>query len=523
MHLKHKYLSIWTKFLLPKHSKNSMRHYGNKCSGDDQIGYLNWALETNLQDWSILKNNILNKPGVMNEKNVDGVIIKTMVRNRKLDSALSFANHLKSVNLNLSMGATNGILSLYYEMAKEKPLSEPEKQFILSTYNDLYAKFQVLDFTTAEILLHALCAIDDWKKALKVLNDIKVSGTPSHSAYSTLIGTLFRNNKEKEAMMLISNSLSDLRPLQHYVYKEWIEYIRRKYKSKDKILKNLEKISLHISANFAVISEKAAVEIKKNYLSLGWRADFVKIDKKSFQCLCCNDTLKCFKLTKEEFELLHKNIKDKLIIGSDLFLKTSPKEIQSFMSFVDRTAPYDIVLDALNIGYTLGKSSNIDRMGFLKTVVDHFNRQNKRILLLGRKHMLRWHNKSLEYLMSKTCSFFTEDISQDDPFFITAAILSGPHTDIVSKDLLRGHKFMLKDQVLKQIFQRWQWEHQWKVFLAGKRFTIQPPLQFTPCAQKNQEGWHLPFERVTVDDKGLLHDGIPDYDSWLCIRPNNVK
>lgn len=42
--------------------------------------------------------------------------------------------------------------------------------------------------------------------------------------------------------------------------------------------------------------------------------------------------------------------------------------------------------------------------------------------------------------------------------------MSGPHTDIVSRDLLRGHRFVLKHDNLKMIFQRWQWQHQWKVF-----------------------------------------------------------
>lgn len=64
--------------------------------------------------------------------------------------------------------------------------------------------------------------------------------------------------------------------------------------------------------------------------------------------------------------------------------------------------------------------------------------------------------------------------SQDDPYFITAAILSGPHTDIVSKDLLRGHKFLLKDESLIQIFKRWQWQHQWMIFQnPQKRPSIQ--------------------------------------------------
>lgn len=77
----------------------------------------------------------------------------------------------------------------------------------------------------------------------------------------------------------------------------------------------------------------------------------------------------------------------------------------------------------------------------------------------------------IDLLLLKLYSIYFS--SQDDPFFITAAIVSGPNTDIVSKDLFRGHKFLLKDKMLKQIFQRWQWQHQWMVFLKGKRPAIQ--------------------------------------------------
>ncbi|CAG4996780.1 unnamed protein product [Parnassius apollo] len=490
----HRNIFFLSRCLLPNNiAMCTVRRFLNKSPGNEQMEYLKSALDTNFQDWPVLKVNILSKDGSVNEKNVDAVILKTMVRNQRLDSASSFANYLKSSNSVLSIGATNSILGLYFEKGRKKSLSESEKQFILNTYMDLYNKYKVLDYSTSESLLHALCAIDEWEKAFKVLDDLKLSCTPSHSAYSTLIGTLFKNNKVKEALDMINRSVSDLRPLQYYAYKEWMHYFLRKYKNKGTIIKHLDTICSHITENCAVISMATVDEMIKIYTSLGWNAEFVEVIKQSGQCISCNKQLKCLKLSNQEFELLQKNIKDKLIIGSDMFLKTSPKELNEFLHFVDETAPYDIVLDALNIAYAISKSTNMEKLKFLKTVVDYFNGKNKRILLLGRKHMLKWHRKTLEYLMSRTCSFFTEDISQDDPFFITAAI-------------------------------KWQWQHQWKVFLAGRRPIIQPPLRFSPCAQKNQDGWHLPYEKEAFGEKltPQVNDGVPNYDGWLCLRPKIV-
>ncbi|XP_034832789.1 mitochondrial ribonuclease P catalytic subunit isoform X1 [Maniola hyperantus] len=487
----------------------------------EQIEFIKSAIETSKSEsnWSDLKNNVLCKQGNLNEKNVDAVILKMMVANKKFNAALSFANYLQKSNQEPSLGAINSLLNLYYEYAKEYELSEPEKEFILSSYTSLYGKYKVLDSVTCERLLHALCAINEWKKSMKILDDILLTGIPSHSAYSIVIGTLFKNNKKAEALKIIEKSENNRRPLQDYAYEEWMKYIFRKYKDKKTILKYLNELCEHISKNCTVVPEATARKLKESFEAMNWTVNFTEINKHRGECMSCNLTLDCLRLSTEEFTTLQQNIKEKLIIGSDLFLKTSPEELKRFMAFVERTAPYDIVLDALNIAYLAGKGDVNDRLRILTTVIKHFVEKKKKILLLGRKHMLRWNRGLLHQLIKKTDSFFTENISQDDPYFITAAILSGPHTDIVSRDLLRGHRFLLQNEELRQLFQRWQWEHQWMVFAARHKPIIQEPLKFTPIAQQNTNGWHLPYEAENASTIGQVNDGVPDVSSWLCMRP----
>lgn len=127
----------------------------------------------------------------------------------------------------------------------------------------------------------------------------------------------------------------------------------------------------------------------------------------SGQCQNCNNKLQCFKLSEDEFNLLQQNVKEKLIVSSDLFLKTSPQELNNFMQFVEKTAPYDIVLDGLNIAFAAGRHST-ERMKILTTVVEHFSKQDKKILLLGRKHMIKWPN--MKRIMNITCSFLTDNL-----------------------------------------------------------------------------------------------------------------
>ncbi|KAI5646293.1 protein-only RNase P domain-containing protein [Phthorimaea operculella] len=495
-----------SRFLLP--STSSYLRPIAKCSTQVEFTprkkYINEQMEfikaqTNkVDDWTTFRTTVLSKPGSVNEKNVDGVILKVMTNYKKIDLAMSYAEYLKKSGNELNLGVINALLGLYYELAKENPLRDEEKQFILNTYNNLYEKYEVLDSVTCERLLHALCAIGEWKKALKVLDDIFVTGSPTHSAFSTIIATMFNLNKKTEALKMIEKSLRNQRPLWQVAYESWINYILRKYKTKDTIVKYLDEICVHISKNCAVIPEKTAEKLRETYSSLGWHARITRIKKHSGECVYCRTTLDCLKLTEDEFKLLQKHVKDKIIVGSDILLKTSEEELKGFLNFIEQTAPYDIVLDALNICYSIGKYK-MDKVGPLTFVIEHFRQQNKRILLIGRKHMLKW--PKMKYVLSKTPNFLTDDASQDDPYFITAAILSGSHTDFVSKDLLRGHRFNLQDEQLRHLFQRWQWQHQWKVFINKNGVPIirQKLLIMTMCQQRRPVmANNFNFEAITV-------------------------
>lgn len=58
--------------------------------------------------------------------------------------------------------------------------------------------------------------------------------------------------------------------------------------------------------------------------------------------------------------------------------------------------------------------------------------------------------------------------SFDDPFVLEAAITSGPKTIIVSRDLMRGHRFLLEDPDLRDIFKKWQLSNQYQVHYVDK-------------------------------------------------------
>lgn len=88
-------------------------------------------------------------------------------------------------------------------------------------------------------------------------------------------------------------------------------------------------------------------------------------------------------------------------------------------------------------------------------VVAHFVEKNKKIVVLGRKHMGIWPKKQWTYIRNNARTFLTHDISHDDLFLLYCALHCGKDAVLVSRDLMRSHLFALKDPKDKLIFSRW--------------------------------------------------------------------
>lgn len=81
--------------------------------------------------------------------------------------------------------------------------------------------------------------------------------------------------------------------------------------------------------------------------------------------------------------------------------------------------------------------------------------------MLGRSHMRRFPKQNLSYITTNASLFLTEDISQDDPYLLYCALSSGLNTIIVTRDLMRGHIFLLKTPYYRSVFKRWFLQNQY--------------------------------------------------------------
>jgi len=87
----------------------------------------------------------------------------------------------------------------------------------------------------------------------------------------------------------------------------------------------------------------------------------------SGKCRNCNEVLEDVKVTDSEFKILQERFLSNVMIGKNIFNNSSPQELIDFKDFIEITAPYDVVVDGLNLAYAYrGKIGNHSLVSILK-------------------------------------------------------------------------------------------------------------------------------------------------------------
>lgn len=263
------------------------------------------------------------------------------------------------------------------------------------------------------------------------------------------------------------------------------------------------------------ISKLVANDLWSTVRSKGLDASISSINRKG-ECVSCRLKLENVRVTKEEFTRLSEQFLEKVLIRKNVFLKSSPKEVVRFENFLTKTLPYDIVIDGLNVAYSMGTKSPANFARLLAIVVKHFSAQHKHILVLGRVHMNRWPTHEMDFIRKNASMFLTDDLSQDDPYLLYAAIKSGPTTDFFSRDLMRSHSFLLGKE-LGLIFRRWQQLHQYWLIHASDngKMLVKEPVKFCTNAHQVDNVWHIPFDE---EFNPQTIQGSEMSKNWLCVK-----
>ncbi|XP_042245299.1 mitochondrial ribonuclease P catalytic subunit [Thunnus maccoyii] len=398
---------------------------------------------------------------------------------------------------------------------------------VFDVYDIMRGSFPSLDTGASSLFIKSFSRTARWREAIGMLHEVKKVFTPSPRNYGDVITAAMLNGDTITAWALYDELIENgLSPHQD----TWDALFKRVMKSKEEEREEVEVMShaehqerlleiLHYMRNNQIYPQQSLTSsIKTWFESLTeqkWTGSWTKATPKGV-CRCCGTQLESIQLTADEYQQLKEGVMTEVIQGRDVFKKTTPEELERFKTFVKRKPAFDVVVDGLNVANTNKDKGKLSET--LLAVVSELEHQGLSVLVLGRKHMLRpsrsWDRHHMNLIQQKAHCFFTENISEDDPFLLYASLHSGNHCRFVSKDLMRDHKACLSDGATRRLFFKWQRGHQLVVHgyvAAGRRVRFQSILSYDTIVQTSGDSWHVPYD--DTEDRSTYE--VPQ--RWLCL------
>ncbi|KAL7379761.1 hypothetical protein ABVT39_005473 [Epinephelus coioides] len=398
---------------------------------------------------------------------------------------------------------------------------------VFDVYEIMQGCFPSLETGASTLFIKSFSRTARWREAVCILQEVKKVFSPSPRNYGDIITAAVLNGDMTTAWALYDELIEmGLSPHQE----TWDALFKAVRKTEDEKgmdaedmseaehQEKLQGILLYMRNNQFYPQQSLANSIKTWFESLKgqkWTGSWTSTTPKGV-CRCCGSELESIQLTAEEYKQLKDRVMTDVIQGPDVFKKTTPEELERFKAFVKRKPAFDVVIDGLNVANISSDKSRQSEN--LLAVVSELVGQGLTVLVLGRKHMLRpsraWDKHNMNVIQQKAHCFFTDNMSEDDPFLLYATLHSGNHCRFVSKDLMRDHKACLPAEATRQLFFKWQRGHQLVVDghpTAGKRVRFQSISSFDTIIQTSGDSWHIPYDDTA--DRSTYE--VPE--RWLCL------
>lgn len=458
-----------------------------------------------------LKSEVFSIYGQINETNFDAVFLGLCSNEHAFSVGTAFFKHLYNQG-KCNLATCGKYFRLCYDCADK--CTENDKAFIITLSQELLSKYHILDFRTCEHLALGLSITSSWKVALELLEMCKFSAKPSTKMYSVIIQSAFRNNEFDIGWHLMHEVAMNNKRHDVDIFKSWMEASCFTSEAYLKMLQFLEQYDIHPTEDLADFLLNSYKKINKTVQHCK-----VTLIHPSGRCQSCFKQLKPVVITDEEFSKLKDAFLKPVLLGKDIFLKSKPQEFNSFLVFLDKIGKIDVVLDGLNIAYAKDKHkiNKVTAAQLLCDVVGHFVEQSKKVAVIGRKHMNSWPKEKINYIKTNSSLFLADNVSADDPLLLYAAMNSGLGTYFVSRDQMRGHKFLLKDSELMSIFSRWQQKHQLYlkyVTPKGSVLFVTPLPYLLSVQETTQSKWHVPISSPMDNVPAHL---VAKNTKWLCL------
>ncbi|KAL5281552.1 KIAA0391 family protein [Megaselia abdita] len=467
--------------------------------------------------FSVLRTVLMQSIRHLNNANIDAAVIGLMSSGDNLVNARKYLNYLDHQQEIPSKMFLSKLLKLYNSTAKTRKLESQELEEIQTIYSALRKDFEYLDSSLCENLIYGISLTENWREGLELLEETRLSAVPSTGSYCALASKAFEDESTFSiAWKILEEIVEERKEPKCEVFTSFLNTIKRTENFK----KHLEQMFDFIGKNELQVSRQVILKLRDILTEREIKNFVTKISEKG-HCDICQTKLSHLQLMDREFNELQKHFLQSVLIRDDVFQKSSPDEVNLFLKIINKSQPYDCVIDGLNVVYSSGTNKNPKvYSAILSSVVKYFKDKDKRVLIIGRKHMLKWKTPAMLFVKKNADIFYTGDLSQDDPFLLFAALKSGINTDFLSRDLMRSHSYLLNNE-LKTIFKRWQQIHQYSLVttsggMRGDQVIVRKPFGHCNFAHKIGKGsWHIPFREKYMSNPP---ESFGSPDNWLCVQ-----
>ncbi|KAF5282142.1 hypothetical protein FQR65_LT02839 [Abscondita terminalis] len=465
------------------------------------------------QDWISIREHILKSNSRITLKTIDSAILSVCTSAKNYQLGIEYIQFLKHEKIPLGLATLGKYFKLIYLKNYPENLSQVEEDEVMNLYQELRKVYKTFDGTTCDNLIHVLSLSKHWRECFKLLDEVRLTCEPTRASYSAIIAACFRNEEHEQGWMFLKECAEKDRFPNTVAYSAYIDKC-----TKPQNIPDLEKLFDYLRTYDIKCDLETGNKIIDVYKKLNLNATIVTTrsnnNNNNVKCRNCGKHLQKIELEDEEFEHLKKTIFQNVIIGSNVFYKTTPKEVDEFKLFVANMKKYDVIIDGLNVAYSVGTKQPSHVYAFLlKSVVQHFAVQKKKVLVLGRTHMQKWSKTDWSYVTKNSDIFLAQTLSHDDPYLLYCALNSAKDTIVVSRDLMRNYAFKLNETKLKILFNRWLSQCQYQLLHVndGGKVFFKYPLPYGRTAQKIENIWHIPCDNSSSTGDDTIHN-------WLCLN-----
>lgn len=462
-------------------------------------------------DWNELKSSVLSiNRGYINEKNINGCILEACSQQKRSDLVKSFMKYVKEC----SNGKPNLALELLYIRSwykSREELTDDDQYEIQTSCQSLFKNnLHLMNPVLLEAIVMGLCCTPLWRDSLEFIKASKIENDITVNTLTCIILRAFKESEMDLGWTLIHNLFNRHRILPLEIVAAWFSLCEKNVNC------SYRRVLEFLRDNEYIIREDLAELIRNKIKQSGIKATTTMVYHHNGKCKNCNQVLKNVDITDSEFKMLQECFLSNVMVGKNIFNNSSPQELNDFKDFIEITAPYDVVVDGLNLAYAYrGKVGN---HSITKVIMKNFIAKKLKVLLIGRKHLVKMLGKEFDFIKKNAHIFFTNDLSKDDPFVLYAAMYSGINTQILTRDLMRSHKFLLEDVHMKSIFQKWLQIHRLGLKIRpGDEVMIKEPIKHLQATQESENGiWHMPYQEIKERGSWSKPDSSPD--KWMCIQ-----